>query len=87
MKNVLLYYSFGFALGGGEYLPLAFIAALQKTCNLTLAVDVAANILSRLLTDASFREEQRLHCAERAKTFTRQAYIDRQRLLLDSILK
>ena len=44
MKNVLLYYSFGFALGGGEYLPLAFIAALQKTCNLTLAVDVAANI-------------------------------------------
>ena len=44
MKNVLLYYSFGFALGGGEYLPLAFIAALQKTCNLTVAVDVAANI-------------------------------------------
>ena len=44
MKNVLLYYSFGFALGGGEYLPLAFIAALQKTCNLTLAVDVADNI-------------------------------------------
>ena len=49
--------------------------------------DEAASILSRLLTDASFREEQRLHCAERAKTFTRQAYIDRQRLLLDSILK
>ena len=44
MKNVLLYYSFGFALGGGEYLPLAFIAALQKACNLTLAVDVEANI-------------------------------------------
>ena len=44
MKNVLLYYSFGFALGGGEYLPLAFIAALQKRCSLTLAVDVAANI-------------------------------------------
>ena len=44
MKNVLLYYSFGFALGGGEYLPLAFIAALQKVCNLTLAVDVEANI-------------------------------------------
>ena len=30
MKNVLLYYSFSFALGGGEYLPLSFIAALQK---------------------------------------------------------
>ena len=44
MKNVLLYYSFGFALGGGDYLPLAFIAALQKICNLTVAVDVADNI-------------------------------------------
>ena len=44
MKNVLLYYSFGFALGGGEYLPLAFIAMLQKLCNLTVAVDVAGNL-------------------------------------------
>ena len=44
MKNVLLYYSFGFALGGGEYLPLTFIAELQKVCNLTLAVDLACNI-------------------------------------------
>lgn len=43
MKNVLLYYSFSFALGGGEYLPLAFIAALQKICNLTVAVDQACN--------------------------------------------
>ena len=30
MKNVLLYYSFSFSFGGGEYLPLAFIAALQN---------------------------------------------------------
>jgi len=43
MKNVLLYYSFSFALGGGEYLPLAFIAALQKMGNLTVAVDQACN--------------------------------------------
>ena len=43
MKNVLLYYSFSFALGGGEYLPLAFIAALQKIGNLTVAVDQASN--------------------------------------------
>ncbi len=43
MKNVLLYYSFSFALGGGEYLPLSFIAALQKTSNLTVAVDIAQN--------------------------------------------
>ena len=44
MKNVLLYYSFGFSFGGGDYLPLMFIAALQKTCNLTVAVDMACNL-------------------------------------------
>ncbi len=44
MKNVLLYYSFGFSLGGGDYLPLVFAAELQKICNLTLAVDLACNI-------------------------------------------
>jgi len=44
MKNVVLYYSFGFALGGGDYLPLALAAELQKVSNLTLAVDVADNI-------------------------------------------
>jgi glycosyltransferase involved in cell wall biosynthesis len=44
MKNVLLYYSFGFSLGGGEYLPLSFISTLQKLCNLTVAVDVADNL-------------------------------------------
>ena len=49
--------------------------------------DEAANILSRLLTDAAFREERRCHCAERAKTFTRQAYMERQQRLLDDILK
>lgn len=43
MKNVLLYYSFSFALGGGEYLPLSFIAALQKKSHLTVAVDLACN--------------------------------------------
>ena len=44
MKNVLLYYSFGFSRGGGDYLPLTLIAALQKISNLTVAVDVADNI-------------------------------------------
>ena len=44
MKNVLLYYSFSFALGGGEYLPLSLIAALQNVSNLTVAVDMACNI-------------------------------------------
>jgi len=44
VKNVLLYYSFGFSFGGGDYLPLTLIAALQKTCNLTVAVDLACNL-------------------------------------------
>ena len=44
MKNVLLYYSFSFALGGGDYLPLIFIQALQKISNLTVAVDLACNV-------------------------------------------
>ena len=44
MKNILLYYSFSFSFGGGEHLPLAFIAALQKNCNLTVALDMKANL-------------------------------------------
>lgn len=43
MKKVLLYYSFSFALGGGEYLPLSFIAALHKKYDLTVAADLARN--------------------------------------------
>lgn len=39
-KKVLIYYRyFGLTLGGGEYLPLRFIAALQRTCEVTLALD------------------------------------------------
>ena len=39
-KRVLIYYRyFGFTLGGGEWLPLAFAAELQKTCDVTLALD------------------------------------------------
>ena len=44
MKNVLLYYSFSFALGGGDYLPLAFVEALRGKCNLTVAVDLERNV-------------------------------------------
>jgi glycosyltransferase involved in cell wall biosynthesis len=44
MKNVLLYYSFSFALGGGDYLPLSLIKALQKKSNLTVAVDQTCNM-------------------------------------------
>jgi glycosyltransferase involved in cell wall biosynthesis len=48
--------------------------------------DMAAKILVRLLTDAEFREQQRRHCAERAKVFSRENYFARQTELLDKIL-
>ena len=46
-RRALVYFTnFGSALGGGEYLPLLFVAELQKTCDVTLALnwrsDVAA---------------------------------------------
>lgn len=44
MRKVLLYYSFGFSFGGGEHLPLAFIASLQSSCDLTVALDVPENL-------------------------------------------
>ena len=43
MKNVLLYYSFSFAFGGGDILPLSLISALQNTSNLTVALDLTSN--------------------------------------------
>ena len=40
MKKVLIYYlCFDRTLGGGEYLPLRFVAELQKKCSVTLALD------------------------------------------------
>ena len=44
MKNILLYYSFSFSFGGGEHLPLSFIAALQRMGNLTVALDMEPNL-------------------------------------------
>ena len=41
MKKVLLYYNFSFSFGGGELLPLSFIAELQNACDLTIALDRA----------------------------------------------
>lgn len=46
----------------------------------------AAQILARLLSDEAFRSEQRTRCLERAKAFTREAYMERQRKLLDDIV-
>ena len=41
MKKVLLYYNFSFSFGGGDFLPLSFIAELQNACDLTVALDKA----------------------------------------------
>ena len=46
----------------------------------------AANILVKLLDDPEFREEQRRLCAERAKIFSREAYLTRQRGILKKII-
>ena len=46
----------------------------------------AADILVRLLTDAEFHERQRRHCTERAKEFSCESYLARQRKLLDDII-
>ena len=39
-KKILVYYRyFGLKHGGGDYLPLTFIAEMQKSCDVTLALD------------------------------------------------
>ena len=50
------------------------------------AAEDAARILSRLVTDGDFRDEQRRNCAERAKVFTRESYLERQHELLRRIV-
>lgn len=47
----------------------------------------AANILVKLLNDPEFREQQRRRCEERAKAFSKDAYMDRQHRLLQDILE
>lgn len=46
----------------------------------------AAYILARLVSDDVFRENQQRHCTERAKLFSREAYMERQRKLLAGIV-
>lgn len=49
-------------------------------------IDEGADILARLATDPAFRDRCRRHCAERARLFSREAYLERQRSLLRGIL-
>lgn len=45
MKRVLIYYKvFHSWVGGGRFLPLLFIAELQKTCEITLALDKMSDV-------------------------------------------
>jgi glycosyltransferase involved in cell wall biosynthesis len=46
----------------------------------------AAQILAHLIADADFREGLRKHCAARAKLFSREAYFERQRELLERLV-
>ena len=45
MKRILIYFRhFNNVIGGGEYLPLLFIAELQKYCDVTLALDRQSDV-------------------------------------------
>ena len=48
--------------------------------------EAAAQILSKLLHDEAFRKEQQRLCSERAKHFSLQSYMERQRILLKRIV-
>ena len=50
------------------------------------AIEDAAAILTKLLQDDGFRNEQLAHCAERAKVFSMQAYLENQHKVLNAIL-
>ena len=64
MKKVLLYYNFSFSFGGGDFLPLSFIAELQNACDLTVALDCAdglrqaADLCGIAIDPAAFKVEQ-----------------------------
>ena len=64
MKKVLLYYNFSFSFGGGDFLPLSFIAELQNACDLTVALDKAdglrqaAEIYGITIDPSAFKIEQ-----------------------------
>ncbi len=64
MKKVLLYYNFSFSFGGGDFLPLSFIAELQNACDLTVALDSAdglrkaADLYGITIDPSAFKVEQ-----------------------------
>ena len=86
--------AFGIAIT--EYLKAGLIPVVPDeggACEIVNAAELTyhtfddgARILARLATDDAFRSEQRRSCAERAKRFTRTAYLENQHRILQSIL-
>ena len=69
-KRVLIYYRcFDSTLGGGEYLPLSFIAELQKNSMVTLALDWKSDVegyAKKIGIDIDFLQSRhRIHQAEK----------------------
>ena len=85
-----------FGISVAEYLVAGLVPVVPDeggSCEVVSNPDVtyhtnedAAQILARLLADADFRIRQQTSCAARAKFFSRDAYLDRQRELLRGIL-
>ena len=69
---------------GGKIVPQRERECSVEECSKLIE---AAQMLAHLLSDETFREKMRRHCAGRAKTFSRTAYMKRQRKLLDGMLK
>ena len=58
-KRVLIYYmDFHSSIGGGEYLSLLLIAELQKTCDVTLALNWKSDV-AKAAEMAGFAEDIR----------------------------
>ena len=86
-----------FGIAVSEYLKAGLIPVVPDeggTCEIVgdsmlswHTVEDGAQILSRLAADPAFREERRKHCAARAALFTRQAYLEKQHTLLNTILE
>ena len=86
-----------FGIAVTEYLKAGIVPIVPDeggTCEIVDAKDLeysdnahAAAILSRLVTDETFRKSMERHCMLRANLFSMQLYMTRQRELLDKIIQ
>ena len=85
-----------FSISITEYLKAGVIPVVPDTGGAPEVADApaltyrndgeAAEILAKLIGDATFREEQRWHCAQRAEAFSAEAYMKSQHELLQEIV-